>query len=151
MPFKFHLKKSRQYDVVSKTQYVLCVELLDSTSIECTLSIGSTGRECLVNVTQRLGFGQPEFFGLCYVSRESPHSFRWVNMEKPLKRELEKRAKNFNVYLRVMYYVVDIQFIQDDFTRYYFHIIQFKINKKKSARFARTISSRASRLVLRSS
>ena len=64
MPFKFYLKKSRQYDVVSKNHYVIWVELLDTTSIECTLSIGSTGNECLINVTQRLGLNQPEFFGL---------------------------------------------------------------------------------------
>ncbi|XP_043468657.1 tyrosine-protein phosphatase non-receptor type 14 [Leptopilina heterotoma] len=122
MPFKFYLKKSRQYDVVSKNQYVICIELLDTTSIECTLSIGSTGRECLINVTQRLGLGQPEFFGLCYICKDSPNTSRWINMDKPLKRQLEKKAKNFIVYLRVMHYIFDVQFIQDDFTRYHYYL-----------------------------
>jgi len=116
MPFKFHLKKSRQYNVVSKNQYVICVELLDATSIECTLSIDSVGQECLDNVMQRLGLGQPEFFSLRYVCR-STSSLRWIDMDKPLKRQLEKDAKSFTLYLRVMYYIVDVQFIQDEMTR----------------------------------
>lgn len=58
MPFKLRLKKSRQYNVVSKSLFVICVELLDSTSIECTLSAESIGRECLDNVCQRLGLQQ---------------------------------------------------------------------------------------------
>ncbi|KAJ8673722.1 hypothetical protein QAD02_004984 [Eretmocerus hayati] len=121
MPF-FHLKKSRQYNVVSKNQYVICVELLDSTSIECTLSISSLGQECLTSVTQRLGLGQPEYFGLCFVCRHGSPSPRWVDMEKPLKRQLEKDAKGFNLYLRVMYYITDAQFIQDDMTRYHYYL-----------------------------
>lgn len=118
MPFKFHLKKSRQYNVVSKNQYVICIELLDTTSIECTLSIDSLGQECLDNVIQRLGLGQPEFFGLRYISRHDSPSPRWVDMDKPLKKQLEKEAKNFSLYLRVMYYVTDVQLIQDEMTRY---------------------------------
>ncbi|XP_029173892.1 tyrosine-protein phosphatase non-receptor type 14 isoform X2 [Nylanderia fulva] len=122
MPFKFHLKKSRQYNVVSKNQYVICVELLDATSIECTLSIDSVGQECLNNVTQRLGLGQPEFFGLRYVYCHGSPALRWVDMDKPLKRQLEKDAKNFTLYLRVMYYVSDVQYIQDDMTRYHYYL-----------------------------
>ncbi|XP_071641566.1 tyrosine-protein phosphatase non-receptor type 14 [Temnothorax longispinosus] len=121
MPFKFHLKKSRQYNVVSKNQYVICVELLDATSIECTLSIDSVGQECLDNVTQRLGLGQPEYFSLRYVCR-STSSLRWVDMDKPLKRQLEKEAKSLTLYLRVMFYIVDVQLIQDEMTRYHYYL-----------------------------
>ncbi|XP_023290551.1 tyrosine-protein phosphatase non-receptor type 14 [Orussus abietinus] len=122
MPFKFHLKKSRQYNVVSKNQYVICVELLDATTIECTLSIDSIGQECLDNLTQRLGINQPEFFGLRYVCRHGSPSLRWVDMDKPLKRQLEKEAKSFNLHLRVMYYVTDVQLIQDEMTRYHYYL-----------------------------
>lgn len=125
MPFKFHLKKSKQYNVVSKNQYVICVELLDATSIECTLSINSVGQECLNNVTQRLGLGQPEFFSLRYVCCHGAPSLRWIDMDKPLKKQLEKDAKGFTLYLRVMYYVTDVQFIQDEMTRYYLIIFFF--------------------------
>ncbi|XP_032673267.1 tyrosine-protein phosphatase non-receptor type 14-like isoform X2 [Odontomachus brunneus] len=124
MPFKFHLKKSRQYNVVSKNQYVICVELLDSSSIECTLSIDSSGQECLNNVTQRIGLGQPEFFGLCYICTicHGKSSLRWIDMDKPLKKQLEKDAKSFTLYLRVMHYITDIQFIQDDITRLHYYL-----------------------------
>ncbi|XP_012257243.1 tyrosine-protein phosphatase non-receptor type 14 [Athalia rosae] len=122
MPFKFHLKKSRQYNVVSRNQYVICVELLDTGSIECTLDIQSLGHECLTNVTQRLGLGQPEFFGLSYISRDGAPTSRWVQMDKPLKRQLEKEARNFNLQLRVMYFVTDIQLIQDEITRYHYYL-----------------------------
>ncbi|XP_012533679.1 tyrosine-protein phosphatase non-receptor type 14 [Monomorium pharaonis] len=121
MPFKFHLKKSKQYNVVSKNQYVICVELLDATSIECTLSVDSVGQECLDNVTQRLGLGQSEFFSLRYICR-STSLFRWIDMDKPLKRQLEKDAKSFTLYLRVMYYIVDVQLIQDEMTRYHYYL-----------------------------
>lgn len=123
MPFKFGLKKnSRQYNVVSKNQYVLSIVLLNSSSIECTLSIDSLSQECLDNVTQKVGLGQPEFFGLCYVSQKDPHCYRWVDMDKPLKRQLEKEAKSFNLYLKVMYYINDVQYIQDDMTRYHYYL-----------------------------
>lgn len=122
MPFKFHLKRSRQYNVVSKNQYVICIELLDTTSIECTLNIDSLGQECLDNVVQRLGLGQPEFFGLRYISRHGTPTPRWIDMDKPLKRQLEKEAKNCSLYLRIMYYVTDVQLIQDEITRYHYYL-----------------------------
>lgn len=120
MPFKFHLKKSRQYNVVSKNQYVICVELLDQTSIECTLSIESLGKECLEGIMQRLGLGQPEFFGLQYVWRHDDNTVRWIDIDKSLKRQLEKEAKSFNLYLRIMFYITDVQLIHDEMTRYIF-------------------------------
>ena len=44
MPFKIKLKKSKQqYNVASKSVYVISVELLDNVSIECTLTADSTG------------------------------------------------------------------------------------------------------------
>nr|XP_046468430.1 tyrosine-protein phosphatase non-receptor type 14 isoform X1 [Neodiprion pinetum]XP_046468431.1 tyrosine-protein phosphatase non-receptor type 14 isoform X1 [Neodiprion pinetum]XP_046468432.1 tyrosine-protein phosphatase non-receptor type 14 isoform X1 [Neodiprion pinetum] len=122
MPFKFHLKKSRQYNVISKNQYVICVELLDTGSIECTLDVQSLGHECLTNVAQRLGLGQPEFFGLSYISHHGSPATRWVQMDKPLKRQLEKEARSFNLRLRVMYFITDVQLIQDEITRYHYYL-----------------------------
>jgi tyrosine-protein phosphatase non-receptor type 14/21 len=59
MPFKLRLKKSsKHYNVVSKTLFVICVELLDSATVECTLSSESNGQECLDNVCLRLGLQQ---------------------------------------------------------------------------------------------
>ncbi|XP_014242727.1 tyrosine-protein phosphatase non-receptor type 21 isoform X2 [Cimex lectularius] len=120
MPFKLRLKKSRQYNVVSKSLFVICVELLDGATIECTLSSESVGRECLDNVCQRLGLQQPEFFGLRYVNRHNAP--RWVEMERPLKKQLDKYARDSNLYIRVMYYVSGISLIQDEMTRYHYFL-----------------------------
>ncbi|XP_033610605.1 tyrosine-protein phosphatase non-receptor type 14 isoform X3 [Cryptotermes secundus] len=123
MPFKLRLKKSRQYNVVSKSLFVICVELLDGTSIECTLSAESSGRECLDNVCQRLGLQQPEFFGLRYLSRHAQQPVpRWVEMDRPLKRQLDKHARDQNLFLRVMYYVSGVNLLNDEMTRYHYFL-----------------------------
>ncbi len=45
MPFKIKLKKTKQqYNVASKAMYVIKVELLDNTLLECTLTAESTGK-----------------------------------------------------------------------------------------------------------
>lgn len=62
MPFKLRLKKSKQYNVVTKTVFVICVELLDNSIVECTLSADSLGYDCLDNVCQRLGLNQVSNF-----------------------------------------------------------------------------------------
>ena len=44
MPFKLKLKKSKaQYNVASKSLFVITVELLDNAVLECTLTADSTG------------------------------------------------------------------------------------------------------------
>lgn len=58
MPFKIRLKKSRHYNVISKSLFVISVELLDGTNIECSLSAESLGSECLEYVCQRLSLNQ---------------------------------------------------------------------------------------------
>ncbi|CAH0587193.1 unnamed protein product [Chrysodeixis includens] len=88
MPFKLKLKKTRQYNVASKSLFVISVELLDGGVADCTLSVDSTGQECLDNVCQRQAITQPELFGLRYVNRTQQP--RWVQLERPLKRQLEK-------------------------------------------------------------
>ncbi|XP_069702508.1 tyrosine-protein phosphatase non-receptor type 14 [Periplaneta americana] len=122
MPFKLRLKKSRQYNVVSKSLFVICVELLDGTSIECTLSAESSGRECLDNVCQRLGLQQPEFFGLRYLSRHAQSVPRWVEMDRPLKRQLDKYARDQSLFLRVMFYVSGVNLLHDEMTRYHYFL-----------------------------
>lgn len=84
MPFKLRLKKSRQYNVVSKSLFVICVELLDSTSIECTLSAESVGRECLDNVCQRLGLNQVHFTIIVESTRHltsEPSLDTWIDLK----------------------------------------------------------------------
>lgn len=54
MPFRLKLRRTRRYNVLSKNYFVTRIRLLDNTVIECTLSVESTGQECLEAVAQRL-------------------------------------------------------------------------------------------------
>lgn len=100
------------------------IAVLDSPNlVDCTLSSESTGFECLENVCQRLSINQPEFFGLRYVVRGSDTEMRWVDLERPLSRQLEKHASSQRLYLRVMYYVVSgVTLITDEVTRNYYFL-----------------------------
>ncbi|XP_058120167.1 tyrosine-protein phosphatase non-receptor type 14 [Anopheles ziemanni] len=125
MPFGLKLKKSRHYNVMSKSLFVISVDHLDSsTKIDCTLSSESTGQECLDNVCQRISIQQPEFFGLRYVVKGTNDEMRWVDLERPLSRQLEKYSANSKVlHLRVMYYVLSgVSLIQDEGTRNYYFL-----------------------------
>lgn len=118
MPFKLKLKKSRHYSVVSKSLFVISVEMLDSTNIECTLSSENKGQDCLDVVCQKLGLNQPKFFGLQYMSRHGDSSLCWLELDKPIKKQLDKYARGLYVYLRVMYYVISgCRLFNDEVTR----------------------------------
>lgn len=54
MPFGLKLRRTRRYNVLSKNCFVTRIRLLDNNVIECTLSVESTGQECLEAVAQRL-------------------------------------------------------------------------------------------------
>jgi len=58
MPLKLLKRSSKQYNVVSKSSFVISVELLDNGIMECTLDADSTGTDCLQNISQRLGLHQ---------------------------------------------------------------------------------------------
>lgn len=100
------------------------VAVLDSPNlVDCTLSSESTGFECLENVCQRLSVQQPEFFGLRYVVKGSDTEMRWVDLERPLSRQLEKHAASPKLYLRIMYYVISgVTLITDEVTRNYYFL-----------------------------
>lgn len=98
--------------------------MLDTpTNVDCTLSSESTGQECLENVCQRLSIQQLEFFGLRYVVKDSNDELRWVDLERPLSRQLEKYAASTRLYLRVMYYVISgVSLISDEVARNYYFL-----------------------------
>lgn len=121
MPFKLKLKKTRQYNVASKSLFVISVELLDGGGADCTLSVDSSGQECLDNVCQRQAINQPELFGLRYMNRSQQP--RWVQLDRPLKRQLDKHASSHQLYLRVMYYIISgTNLISDEVTRYHYFL-----------------------------
>lgn len=74
MPFKLPFSKTRHYNVVSRSVLVVCVELLDASTLECTLSADCTGDHCLHNVAQRIGLAQVSFI---VVNTSSRYTKQW--------------------------------------------------------------------------
>ncbi|XP_061388559.1 tyrosine-protein phosphatase non-receptor type 21 [Musca vetustissima] len=124
MPLKF-LKKCRQYNVTSKSLFVISVHhLLDTTTtVDCTISSESKGQECLDNVCTRLLIQQPEFFGLRYVVKGKEDEMKWIDLERSLSRQLEKYAAGTKIFLRVRHYVTTgVRHLSDEVTRYYYFL-----------------------------
>lgn len=104
-------------------RYSILTVLDTPTTVDCTLSSESTGQECLENVCQRLSINQPEFFGLRYIVKGTEDDMRWVDLDRPLSRQLEKYASNPKLYLRIMYYVISgVTLITDEITRNYYFL-----------------------------
>ncbi|XP_023341720.1 tyrosine-protein phosphatase non-receptor type 21 [Eurytemora carolleeae] len=122
MPFPKIKFKKQQYNVSSKSVFVITVELLDSSVLECTLSADSTGRDCMDNICTRLGLQQPDLFGLRFVSRRAYPRIRWVELDRPLKKQLEKYSREPYLYLGVIFYVTDVSLLEDEVTRYHYFL-----------------------------
>ena len=81
MPFRLKPWRTRRYNVLSKNYFVTRIRLLDSNVIECTLSVESTGQECLEAVAQRLELREVRLFSdtcscFCF-NRKVVSSFVW--------------------------------------------------------------------------
>ena len=84
-------------------------------------------RDCLDNVSQRLGLQQPDLFGLKYVSRRSYPKIRWVDLDRPLKKQLDKYSTEPYLFLGVIFYVTDVSLLEDEITRYHY-FLQLKMD-----------------------
>jgi len=58
---------------------------------------------------------QTEYFGLRYVDRRL--QWRWVDLDRPLKRQLDKHAESPLLYFGIMFYVNNVMSIQDSVAR----------------------------------
>ena len=108
------------------------------------------------NVCQRLNLQQPDLFGLKYVSRFPALTFiklkyqnqstfrrsypkiRWVDLDRPLKKQLDKKiilltkflpSKSCSrystepyLYLGVIFYVTDVSLLDDEVTRFHYFL-----------------------------
>lgn len=119
MPFRLRIgKRSQQYNVANKDLFVIPIEILTNEPIECTLFATSIGQECLNNVCQRLGLQQPEYFGLLFKSKRGIH--QWVDLSKPLKKQLDKYSVESRLFLRLQYFVPNLHFLSDEVSRYHY-------------------------------
>ncbi|OBS64818.1 hypothetical protein A6R68_06650 [Neotoma lepida] len=114
MPFGLKLRRTRRYNVLSKNCFVTRIRLLDSNVIECTLSVESTGQECLEAVAQRLELRETHYFGLWFLSKSQ--QARWVELEKPLKKHLDKFANEPLLFFGVMFYVPNVSWLHQEAT-----------------------------------
>lgn len=61
---------------------------------------------------------QPQYFGLRFLSKKG--ELWWVDLQRPLKKQIDKYCKSENcnlLYLRVMFYVSDVNILHDEVTR----------------------------------
>ncbi|KAM8831881.1 tyrosine-protein phosphatase non-receptor type 14-like [Spinachia spinachia] len=117
MPFRLIMRRTRRYNVLSKNYFVTRIRLLDSNVIECTLSVESTGQECLEAVAQRLELRETHYFGLWFQGKTQAPARRWVELEKPLKKQLDKFGNEPLLFFGVMFYVPSVSRLEQEATR----------------------------------
>ncbi|XP_036406016.1 tyrosine-protein phosphatase non-receptor type 14-like [Megalops cyprinoides] len=119
MPFRLKPWRTRRY-VLSKNCFVTRIRLLDNNVIECTLSVESTGQECLEAVAQRLELRETHYFGLWFHSKAQLQ--RWVELEKALKKQLDKFGNEPLLFFGVMFYVPNVSRLEQEVTRYQYYL-----------------------------
>ncbi|XP_065796159.1 tyrosine-protein phosphatase non-receptor type 21 isoform X1 [Muntiacus reevesi] len=120
LPFGLKLKRTRRYTVSSKSCLVARIQLLNNEFVEFTLSGESTGQESLEAVAQRLELREITYFSLWYYNKQNQR--RWVDLEKPLKKQLDKYALEPTVYFGVVFYVPSVSQLQQEITRYQYYL-----------------------------
>ncbi|XP_069464664.1 tyrosine-protein phosphatase non-receptor type 14 [Ambystoma mexicanum] len=122
MPLKLpKLRRAKRYNVLNKNCFVTRIQLLDSSSTECTLAMESAGQACLEAVAQRLELRETRYFGLWFFSKTN-HQRRWVELQKPLKKQLDKFANEPLLYFGVMFYVPNVCRLENESTRYQYYL-----------------------------
>ncbi|XP_068573945.1 tyrosine-protein phosphatase non-receptor type 21 isoform X2 [Cebidichthys violaceus] len=120
LPFGLKLKRTRRYTVSSKSCLVTRIQLLNGEFVEFTLSVESTGQECLEAVAQRLELREITYFSLWYFNKQNQQ--RWIDLEKPLKKQLDKYGLESSVYFGVVFYIPSINQLQQEITRYQYYL-----------------------------
>ncbi|CAG9531167.1 unnamed protein product [Cercopithifilaria johnstoni] len=136
MPLKLKWgKKSGRYDL-SQDIYVLTVYLGDYPILQCTLTTESTASQCMEYLSQKVDLNQVEMFGLRYQMKTNDpdnRMMRWVELDKPLRRQLEKWAcKPRQVQLAVLYHTPNAFTLTDQMARsYYFFLMKLDVVEGK--------------------
>ncbi|XP_048736294.2 LOW QUALITY PROTEIN: tyrosine-protein phosphatase non-receptor type 21-like [Ostrea edulis] len=123
MPFGLKFKRTRRYDISTKNVFVVGVEMLDHSYLECTLNSDSTGQECLESIAQRIELSQTQYFGLRYVTKKM--QYHWIDLTKPLKKQIEKNLQpghSPRLYFGVLFYIPGAHKIVDDVARYQYFL-----------------------------
>uniref|UniRef100_A0A6Q2X077 protein-tyrosine-phosphatase n=1 Tax=Esox lucius TaxID=8010 RepID=A0A6Q2X077_ESOLU len=122
MPFKLKLRRTRRYNVLSKNVFEIRIRLLDNNVVEFRWSVESTGQECLEAVAQRLELREIQYFGLWFQAKAQLQIQRWVELEKPLKKQLDKFGNEPLLFFGVMFYVPNVSRLEQEVTRYQYYL-----------------------------
>lgn len=120
MPLLKFTKKRGGYNFSDSDFYVIEVQLLDGSNLQCTLKLQSTGEDCMAYIMQKLELQQNLYFGLRYKCTQTV--YRWVDLKKPLKKQLMKQTYEFKLYFSVMFYTAHPECISHDSERYYYYL-----------------------------
>ncbi|MEQ2240496.1 Tyrosine-protein phosphatase non-receptor type 21, partial [Ilyodon furcidens] len=96
------------------------LRLLNGEFVEFTLSVESTGQECLEAVAQRLELREITYFSLWYFNKQNQQ--RWIDLEKALKKQLDKYGLEPTVYFGVLFYIPSVTQLQQEITRYQYYL-----------------------------
>lgn len=127
MPLKLKWgKKSGRYDL-SQDVYVITVFIGDHPILQCTLTTDSTANQCMEYLSQKVDLNQVEMFGLRYQMKTNDpdkRMMRWVELDKPLRKQLEKWAcKPRQVQLAVLYHTPNAFTLTDLMARSYYFLL----------------------------
>lgn len=127
MPLKLKWgKKSGRYDL-SQDVYVLTVFVGDHPILQCTLTTESTAKQCMEYLSQKVDLNQVEMFGFRYQMKTNDpdkRMMRWVELDKPLRRQLERWAcKPRQVQLAVLYHTPNAFTLTDQMARSYYFLL----------------------------
>ncbi|XP_023647579.2 tyrosine-protein phosphatase non-receptor type 14-like [Paramormyrops kingsleyae] len=121
MPFPFKIRgRTKRYCVLSKNCFLTRIQLLDSGIMEYTRPVDSTGQDCLDQVAQKLQLRETQYFGLWFLNKS--HLRRWVELDKALKKQLDKFASEPLLHFGVMFYVPNISHFEHEVTRYQYYL-----------------------------
>uniref|UniRef100_A0A1I8GVY0 protein-tyrosine-phosphatase n=1 Tax=Macrostomum lignano TaxID=282301 RepID=A0A1I8GVY0_9PLAT len=117
--FRLKFQRKHRYDISAKGYFIVSVTLLDGTTIDQTVTSETCGKDCINFVAQKIGIRDVNYFGLQY---QSPKGQRWVNLSKPVKRQLDKYAVDHSLRFGVMFFVEDPYAIVDDVARELYYL-----------------------------
>ncbi|KAL5963655.1 Tyrosine-protein phosphatase non-receptor type 14 [Taenia solium] len=120
MPLKLNFKRTHRYNVSAKDLFVIPIYTLDASCVEYTVSPTTTGRDALEYVAQRLDIEDTCFFGFRYEAWTDDQ--RWLFLNKPVKKQLDKYARQHALVLNIMLFIDNPQYLPDSNLRRQFYL-----------------------------
>uniref|UniRef100_A0A0K0EME1 protein-tyrosine-phosphatase n=1 Tax=Strongyloides stercoralis TaxID=6248 RepID=A0A0K0EME1_STRER len=125
------LKLGRKYGKyeISQDIFVVTIFISDRSLCQCTLNSESTPFTIIEFLQQKVNLIQSEFYGFKYQLKcndPDKRIFRWLEFDKPVKKQLDKYAcKPRHIQLAILYWTVNPSILCDQMSRsIYFYLIK---------------------------